>query len=186
MRMLGIDPGLQATGWGIVSLTGSQLRHHAHGIIRTNARTADPERLVKIHHGLVQAIQDYRPDRVIIEEIFIVRNPQSVLRLGMARGVGILVCGEAGLPLAEISARRVKQVVTGSGKAGKMQVAAMVSRLLNIAPPASDAADALAIAISGLQGGEMAFSGQIGSEQHDGAATPLTAAIEAALRRDQA
>src|SRR6056300_782829 len=128
MRMLGIDPGLGATGWGLVSMEGLRLCHHNHGIIRSTAREADTLRLAAIADQLEKIISEEKPEAAIIEEIFVVNNPRSALRLGMARGVAVMVCGRAKLPLYEISARRVKQAVTGTGKADKKQVSQMVAR----------------------------------------------------------
>jgi|SaaInl3SG_22_DNA_1037383.scaffolds.fasta_scaffold09880_3 crossover junction endodeoxyribonuclease RuvC len=180
MRMLGIDPGLGATGWGLVSMEGLRLCHHNHGIIRSTAREADTHRLAAIADQLEKIISEEKPEAAIIEEIFVVNNPRSALRLGMARGVAVMVCGRAKLPLYEISARRVKQAVTGTGKADKKQVSQMVARLLNIKAPPSDAGDALAMAIAGLQGN----STKLASAEHT--ATPSTGleqAIAAALAR---
>ena len=183
MLMLGIDPGLTATGWGLVSMQGTRLCHYRHGIIRSTAREADTKRLASISYRLEEIIKVERPDAAIIEEIFVVNNPRSALRLGMARGVAVMACGRAELSLYEISARRVKQAVTGTGKADKRQVSEMVARLLNIETPPSDAGDALAMAIAGLQGG----SSKLASEQN--APAPfggLEGAIAAALaKQDQ-
>jgi crossover junction endodeoxyribonuclease RuvC len=116
----------------------------------------------------------------MIEEIFVSQNPRSALRLGMARGVAIQVCGAAGLGVGEIAARAAKQAVTGTGRADKKQMAAMVARLLMIEAPPSDAADALAIAIAGVQSGNN-FSAQKGSAP---AGSGLQAAIAAALAKE--
>ena len=179
MRIIGIDPGLQATGWGVIDTDSTQLRHVDHGIIRTNVRMSDPERLVLIFEGLQNVMATYQPKTAIIEEIFIKHNPRSALRLGLARGVAILACGQAGLALSEISARKVKQAVTGMGAADKKQVAQMVSRLLGIPAPPSDAADALAMAIACYQGAAV--------PKTETAQMPvgLSSAIEAALKKDR-
>ena len=137
MRIIGIDPGLQATGWGVIASDGAQLKGVSHGIIRTNTRMSDPERLILIFEGLQNVIANHQPETAIVEEIFVKDNPRSALRLGLARGVAILACGQARLALSEISARKVKQAVTGTGAADKKQVANMVSRLLGIPPPPS-------------------------------------------------
>ena len=97
MRMLGIDPGLQATGWGLVRFSANRLYHEGHGIIRTTTKMSDAERLCAIADGLGDVIRDYQPENAMIEEIFVSQNPRSALRLGMARGVAIQVCGAAGL-----------------------------------------------------------------------------------------
>jgi len=180
MLMLGIDPGLTATGWGLVSIQGARLNHHAHGIIRSTSREADTDRLKMIADRLSQIISEYRPAAAVIEEIFVVKNPRAALRLGMARGVAMMACGTAGLPLYEIAARRVKQVVTGTGAADKKQVAAMVARLLAVPLPPSDAADALAMAIAGLQGGTQK---NISGLQPAGRVSGLEQAIAAALAK---
>ncbi len=179
MRIIGIDPGLQATGWGVIAPDGTQLRDVNHGVIRTTTRVNDPERLGLIFQGLQNVIATHQPETAIIEEIFVKDNPRSALRLGLARGVAILACGQAGLTLFEISARKVKQAVTGTGTADKKQVAHMVSRLLGIPTPPSDAADALAMAIACHQGA--AVPKKETAQMSDG----LSAAIEAALQKDR-
>ena len=179
MRIIGIDPGLQATGWGVIASDRARLRDVDHGVIRTTTRISDPERLGLIFEGLQDVIANYKPETAIIEEIFVKDNPRSALRLGLARGVAILACGQAGLPLSEISALKVKQAVTGTGTADKKQVADMVSRLLGIPAPPSDAADALAMAIACYQG---AAAPKTNKAQTTDA---LSAAIEAALQKDR-
>ena len=178
MRIIGIDPGLQATGWGVIVLSGTLLKAAGHGIIRTTTRQSDPERLSLIFEGLRAVIDTHQPDKAVIEEIFVNDNPRSALRLGLARGAAMLACGQAGLMLSEISPRKVKQAVTGTGTADKKQVAAMVSRLLAIPAPPSDAADALAMAIACFQGAATP------ARQKPQMATGLSAAIEAALQKD--
>ena len=180
MRMLGIDPGLSATGWGLVSTDRLRLSHHSYGIIRSTARDADTNRLAAIADQLEKIISEEKPEAAIIEEIFVVNNPRSALRLGMARGVAVMVCGRAKLPLYEISARRVKQAVTGTGKADKKQVCQMVARLLNIKTPPSDAGDALAMAIAGLQGDRSKLAS---AENISSPSNGLEQAIAAALAR---
>ena len=179
MRIIGIDPGLQATGWGVIAPDGAQLRAIDYGIIRTTTRMGDPERLNLIFEGLKDVITNCYPETAIIEEIFVKNNPRTALRLGLARGVAILACGQAGLALSEISARRVKQAVTGTGTADKKQVANMISRLLGIPAPQSDAADALAMAIACYQGAA--------APKTETAQMPvgLSSAIEAALQKDR-
>lgn len=181
MRMLGIDPGLQATGWGLVCLSAHHLHYEGHGIIRTTTKMSDADRLCVISAQLSDVIQRYQPDSAIIEEIFVSQNARAALRLGMARGVAIQTCGAAGLIIDEIAARAAKQAVTGTGKADKKQMAAMVARLLNIKQPPSDAADALAMAIAGVQAGATTGT-QKGSTP---VARGLQAAIDAALTKEQ-
>ena len=195
MRMFGIDPGLTATGWGVVSLSSGRLTYHDHGVIKSSPRMADEKRLHQIYTQLVAAMQKAQPDAVSIEEIFVVKNPRSALRLGMARGAGLVAAAEHGLEVSEIAARRVKQVLTGTGAADKDQVAFMVSTLLNIEMKAGDAADALAIAIAALQGGAspLSTSGQAGDislksrgrtdYSMDGAPAALRDAVAAALAK---
>ena len=177
MRIIGIDPGLQATGWGVIAASGAQLKAVDHGIIRTTTRQSDPERLNLIFEGLRSVIETHRPDKAVIEEIFVSANSRSALRLGLARGAAMLACGQAGLDLSEIAARKVKQAVTGTGTADKKQIAAMVSRLLAIPAPPTDAADALAMAIACFQGAATP------PKQKAKMATGLSAAIEAALTK---
>ncbi len=149
LRLLGLDPGLARTGWGVVLAEGGRLAHLAHGVVAT--RPADPlaARLAMLHLGLAGVLATHRPDAVAVEEVFQNRNPQSTLRLGEARGVVLLAAGLAGLPVHELAARAVKKALTGTGAAEKAQVAYMVQRLLPAAGPVSaDAADALAVAIA--------------------------------------
>jgi crossover junction endodeoxyribonuclease RuvC len=148
MQICGIDPGLRSTGWGIVRFENNRMFWVADGMIKPDPDAVMADRLNHIHMDLKNILAQYRPDRVAIEEIFVSRNAASALKLGMARGVAMVAASDAGLPVDEISARRIKQNVTGSGRADKQQVTAMVSRLLNITPSGVDAADALATAIS--------------------------------------
>jgi crossover junction endodeoxyribonuclease RuvC len=179
VRIIGIDPGLQATGWGVIAAEGAQLKDIDHGIFRTTTRMGDPDRLNLIFEGLRDVIKRHQPNKAVIEEIFVKDNPRSALRLGLARGVAVLACGQAGLALSEISARKVKQAVTGTGTADKKQVANMVSHLLGIPAPPSDAADALAMAIACYQG---AAAKPFTAAQVQGG---LSAAINAALQKER-
>jgi len=152
LRVLGIDPGGRATGWGLVESRGGVLSCAGCGTIR--AQGALPERLRSIHARLGEIIARYHPDEAAFEEVFLARNFQSALSLGEARGVALLAAAQAGLPVFEYSAAEVKKAVTGYGRADKAQVQAMVRRLLSLptdapaaAQPAADAADALAVAI---------------------------------------
>jgi crossover junction endodeoxyribonuclease RuvC len=148
MRLLGLDPGLQRTGWGIIEVTGTRLRHVADGAIVSQASLPLARRLVQLHEGLVEVIARYRPEAAAVEESFVNRNPSSTLKLGLARGVALLVPALAGLPVTEYPANLVKKSVVGAGHAGKEQVQAMVRRLLPACMPSgADAADALAVAI---------------------------------------
>lgn len=163
----------------MITSSGTQLKAVDHGIIRTTTRQSDPERLSCIFEGLSSAIEMHQPDSAVIEEIFVKNNPRSALRLGLARGAAILACGQAGLTLSEISPRKVKQAVTGTGTADKKQMVAMVSRLLAVPAPPSDAADALAMAIACFQGAATQ------TKKKTQMTTGLSAAIEAALQKDQ-
>jgi crossover junction endodeoxyribonuclease RuvC len=149
MLILGLDPSLSCTGWGIVRSEGARLSHIAHGQIPTDAKAPMAERLHHLHQAIVAVIGQHAPDRAAIEEVFVNKNPQSTLKLGQARGVILMTAARGGIPVAEYAARLVKKAVVGNGNAENVQVHAMVSRLLpgaKIAGP--DAADALAIAIT--------------------------------------
>jgi crossover junction endodeoxyribonuclease RuvC len=147
-RLLGIDPGLRFTGWGVIEADGNRLRHIADGIVATDAATSVPQRLKVLHDALVALMAQYRPDEAAIEETYVNRNGSATLKLGYARGVALLAPALAGIPVAEYGAKSVKLSVVGTGGADKHQVQEMVRRLL----PGSlirraDAADALAVAI---------------------------------------
>jgi len=147
MRIIGIDPGLQRTGWGIIDVAGNKLTHIAHGVVATDAKAATGERLARIFDGLTQMINLWQPEDAAIEETFVNRNPASALKLGLARGVAMLAPAKAGLDVAEYPANLVKKSVVGAGHAEKEQVQAMIKVLLPGVEAASDAADALAVAI---------------------------------------
>jgi len=149
MIILGLDPSLSCTGWGIVRAEGSRLAHVANGQIATNARAPIAERLNHLHDAVLAVIETHRPDRAAAEEIFVNKNPQSTLKLAQARGAVLAACGRAGLPVAEHAARLVKKAVVGTGAAEKPQVQAMLKVLLPGATiEGADAADALAVAIA--------------------------------------
>jgi crossover junction endodeoxyribonuclease RuvC len=148
MIILGIDPGLRTTGFGLIEKQGNKLRYIASGTIKTGSAGELPGRLKVILHGITEVIRTYQPDCAAIEKVFVNVNPQSTLLLGQARGAAItaLVSGE--LSVAEYTALQVKQAVTGHGKAAKEQVQQMVARLLVLPGlPGTDAADALGVAI---------------------------------------
>lgn len=148
MRVLGLDPGLRHTGWGVIDVDGARLRHVADGVIDTRDDRTLPERLVALHEGLADILTRYRPDEAAVEETFVNKNPVSTLRLGSARGVVLLAPALAGLPVAEYGANHIKKSVVGAGHADKTQVQAMVRMLLpGAALSGADAADALATAI---------------------------------------
>jgi crossover junction endodeoxyribonuclease RuvC len=187
MRILGIDPGIRNTGWGLVEMASGHLRHIANGVIQPDPGAADTVRLQAISAGLDAVIASHAPDRAAIEAIFVSRSAASALKLGMARGVAMERCGSAGLDVDEIAARQVKKAVVGTGTADKTQVTAMVTRLLGIAPKNNDSADALAIAIAAGHGDGRAGSGSTaGTAGAPAGGAGLGAAIEAALARDAA
>jgi crossover junction endodeoxyribonuclease RuvC len=148
LRILGIDPGLRATGFGVLEKNGRHLRYLASGCIRADARNSLPARLATLFSGVREIMARYQPDETVIEKVFVNVNPQSTLLLGQARGAILAALTENGLPVAEYTALQIKQAVVGNGKAAKVQVQHMVTRLLRLsAPPQADAADALAAAI---------------------------------------
>ena len=149
MKILGLDPGLGTTGWGLVEAEGNRLRHLGNGQLKTDSAAALPTRLANLADQLEALIADHRPQAAAVEEVFVNKNPQSTLKLGQARGVVIMVAARGGIAVGEYAARLVKKAVVGVGNAEKAQVHAMVARLLPgaiIAGP--DAADALAVAIT--------------------------------------
>jgi crossover junction endodeoxyribonuclease RuvC len=148
IRILGLDPGLRRTGWGIVESAGNRLRHVAHGVIQPDAKASGAARLTQIFQGLEEIVARHAPDAAAVEEIFVNKNPASTLKLGQARGVALLVPALRGIPVAEYPANLVKKSVVGAGHADKAQIAHMVRLLLPAAKiDAADAADALAVAI---------------------------------------
>jgi crossover junction endodeoxyribonuclease RuvC len=148
VRLMGIDPGLRFTGWGVIAVDGNRLCHVADGVIATDGGQAVPARLRAIHDGLVALFAAWAPDEAAVEETYVNRNGAATLKLGYARGVALLAPALAGIPVMEYPALTVKQSVVGTGGASKEQVGMMVRRLL---PGAllrrADAADALAVAI---------------------------------------
>ncbi len=148
VRLLGIDPGLRFTGWGLVESDGNRLRHLADGVIATNSAAGVPERLRVLHDALAALLTEHRPHEAAVEETYVNRNGAATLKLGYARGVALLAPALMGIPVAEYAAKSVKLSVVGTGGAAKEQVQMMVRRLL---PGAvirrADAADALAVAI---------------------------------------
>jgi len=148
MRVLGLDPGLRHTGWGVIDVAGNRLSHVADGVVHAPTDRPLAERLVVLYRQLGEVLGRFHPDEAAVEESFVNRNAASTLRLGVARGVVLLAPAERGLPVAEYSANLIKKSVVGAGHAEKGQVQLMVRRLLPgcaIAEP--DAADALAVAI---------------------------------------
>lgn len=148
MKILGIDPGSKATGYGFIEQQGNRLIHLDNGAIFTRSQDALAVRLQKIYQELSRLIAHFSPDAVAVEQVFMAKNPASALKLGHARGVALLAGINAELPVAEYSALQVKSAVVGYGRAGKNQVQQMTRTLLNLPEIAQeDAADALAVAI---------------------------------------
>jgi crossover junction endodeoxyribonuclease RuvC len=155
IRILGIDPGLRITGFGVLDKFGARLVYVTSGCIRTAADGGLAERLKTILEGLAEVIAANLPDQAAIEKVFVNKNPQSTLALGQARGTAVCAAVLGGLPVSEYTALQVKQAVVGSGHAAKDQVQAMVKRLLALqGNPGADAADALACAICHAHGGQ--------------------------------
>lgn len=147
MRIIGIDPGLQRTGWGVIEVTGNRLTHIVHGVVAADKKAEMYERLTYIFDEISKIIIMYKPDTAAIEETFVNKNPLSSLKLGQARGVAMAAAGKQGLAVAEYTPNLVKKSVVGAGHAEKEQVQAMIKILLPGVEASSDAADALAVAI---------------------------------------
>ena len=149
MIILGLDPGLGTTGWGVIRKEGNRLSHIDNGEIATDAKLPLANRLVMIDEKLRVILDHFRPDQAAVEEVFVNKNPQSTLKLGQARGVVLLGAARNGTPVTEYAARLVKKSVVGTGKAEKAQIAAMLRILLpGLKLAGEDAADALAVAIT--------------------------------------
>jgi crossover junction endodeoxyribonuclease RuvC len=152
IRIIGIDPGLRTTGWGIIESQGSRLSFIACGCVRSDDRLSTAARLRQLHEGLSAIIAKHTPHEAAVEETFVNRDPQSALKLGHARGIALAVPALAGLEVAEYAANLIKKTVVGAGHAEKTQVAMMVRILLPKSDVATaDAADALAVAITHAQ-----------------------------------
>jgi len=149
IRILGIDPGLRRTGWGVVEIAGNALTYIACGSVAPEPDQEMAVRLAELHEGLSAVLARYRPEEAAIEETFVNADPRAALKLGQARGVALLVPAQAGLPVAEYAPNLVKKSIVGAGRGEKGQVRMMVKVLLPKANPATeDAADALAVAIT--------------------------------------
>jgi crossover junction endodeoxyribonuclease RuvC len=149
IRILGIDPGLRRTGWGVVATEGSRLIFLACGSLATKDHAALAERLLAIHDGLRDVVSSHAPDEAAVEATFVNKNPAATLKLGQARGIAMLVPAIAGLPVAEYAPNLVKKTIIGAGHGEKAQIRMMIGVLLPKAdPPSEDAADALAIAVT--------------------------------------
>lgn len=148
VRLLGLDPGLRHTGWGVIDVVGNRLTHVADGTLSSDERRPLAARLVELYRGLVAVIDAYAPGEAAVEETFVNKNPASTLKLGAARGIALLAPAERGLDVHEYSANLIKKSVVGVGHADKNQVEMMVRRLLpGCLVARADAADALAVAI---------------------------------------
>jgi crossover junction endodeoxyribonuclease RuvC len=149
IRILGLDPGLSAMGWGVIEMTGTRLSHIAHGVIATKPSAGLGVRLMTLHRELSGIIQAHAPNAMAVEQAFVARDPQAALKLGHARAVALLAAAQAGLEIAEYAPNHIKKCVVGAGHAGKEQVQFMVKRLLPACGVSqADAADALAVAIA--------------------------------------
>jgi crossover junction endodeoxyribonuclease RuvC len=152
IRILGVDPGLRNTGWGLIEAVGSRLSFLACGSIRTDAAVSLADRLASIHCALTALVDENAPNEAAVEETFVNRDPQSTLKLGQARGVALAALALKDLPVSEYAANLIKKTVVGVGHAEKNQVAMMVKMLLPASnASAPDAADALAVAICHAQ-----------------------------------
>ena len=149
LRILGLDPGLLRTGWGVVACEGSRLSHVAHGVIKPSAGADFADRLLCLFEGVTAVIAEHAPHEAAVEEIFVNMNPSSTLKLGHARAASLIAPAKAGLTVAEYATKAVKKAVVGAGAADKSQIGFMVRRLLpTCGDPGEDAADALAVAIA--------------------------------------
>jgi crossover junction endodeoxyribonuclease RuvC len=149
IRILGLDPGLSAMGWGVIDVAGSRLSHVAHGVIATKPALGLGVRLMHLHRELSAIIQSHKPAAIAVEQAFVARDPSAALKLGHARAVALLAGAQAGLEIAEYAPNHIKKCVVGAGHAGKEQVLFMVKRLLPACGVTqADAADALAAAIA--------------------------------------
>jgi len=149
IRILGIDPGLRRTGWGLVAIEGNRLSYLACGSLASDDKAALAARLVAIHDGLRRVVAEHAPDEAAVENTFVNRDASATLKLGQARGIAMLVPALAGLPVAEYAPNLVKKTIVGSGHSEKVQIRMMVKVLRPKADPQSDdAADALAIAVT--------------------------------------
>ena len=149
IRILGLDPGLRRTGWGVVSVEGARLSHVAHGLVTPRETLPFAERLLFLFEAISEIIDVHAPNEAAVEETFATANGSSTLKLGHARAAVMIAPARAGLPVAEYAAKVVKKAVVGTGNADKAQVAFMIARLLPTAGgPTADAADALAVAIA--------------------------------------
>jgi crossover junction endodeoxyribonuclease RuvC len=149
IRILGLDPGLSAMGWGVIAVSGSRLTHIAHGVIATKPALGLGLRLMELHRVLCAVIAEHGPTAIAVEQAFVAKDPQAALKIGHARAVALLAAAQGGLEIAEYAPNQIKKCVVGAGHAGKEQVQFMVKRLLPACGVTkADAADALAAAIA--------------------------------------
>ncbi len=149
MRILGLDPSLSSTGWGVIEVESNKMKYVADGFIKTDPKMPIADRLAIIHRALNEVIETYHPDEAAIEQVFLNDNPTSTIKLGMARGVVILAPALYGIPVCEYEPNKIKKAVVGVGKAAKEQVETMVKILLpGCKPKNNDSSDALAMAIA--------------------------------------
>ena len=162
MLILGIDPGLQKTGWGIIFSEGSTLQFKSSGLIRTSASDSLGARLATLHHGLSKVIADWNPTAAAVEETFVNKNPASALKLGQARGVCLVAPAIHGLEVGEYAATKVKKAIVGTGRAAKQQMGMMVRTLLpSCGQIGEDEADALAVAICHAHYGSTSWNARV-------------------------
>ena len=180
MRIIGIDPGLRNTGWGIIEFKNNRLIHIDNGRISPPSICSVGERLLFLENKLSVIVKKYNPNLSAIEQIFVGPGTGSSLKLGMARGVSILVLAQAGLQIKELPPKLVKKTVTGYGSASKDQIKSMIEKLLNIIPKNEDSSDALAIAISAQHIGYDKTNSKL-SDNYDG----LNSAIAKALLKEK-
>lgn len=159
-RLIGLDPGLRFTGWGVVDMTGNKLSHIANGSVRSDAKLDLPQRLLQLEQGLEAVFDDWQPEHAAVEQTFVNRDGAATLKLGQARAVCLLVPARRHISVAEYAPNFIKRAVTGAGHADKKQIAAMLGVLLPTAQPADEhAADALAVAITLAHAGD--FHGRL-------------------------
>ena len=182
MRILGVDPGSNATGVGLIERRGSRVTHVHHAVLRPPSVAELSVRLDFLHRELAAVVDEFGPEVAIVERVFLASNPRSALVLGQARGALLACLGSAGVRVAEIAAREAKKAITGAGGADKQQMQTMVTRLLGLEKvPATDAADALALALSHAQAGALADLPIKGRRRNHRRA--LTAALAGRSRR---
>ena len=186
MRVMGIDPGSSATGYGVVERDGAALRYVTHGTLRPARGAPLPERLASLLSGLSDVMDAHGPDAVVVEKVFVAASPRSALVLGQARGVALATAAARALPVVEYSPSQIKSAVVGTGSAEKVQVQAMVKSLLGLGrAPARDAADALAAAICHVHTGRLGsvFAGELGGLSGRGRGRSRRASRGFVLRR---